>query len=131
MYETINGWTKESMKEAIRKYNNGTRAVDPCTDICEYFSDGGNRCAVGCFIPEQFKEAVRKAGGASAQNLLVYNSFVPESFVPGLIDHMPIDPEGLMEMQSIHDDFGDDPATDVRDALDNWIDENVTEAANV
>lgn len=51
MYKLANGWTKEKVMEQIKKYNRGTKSTNRYGS-CVYRSDDGNRCAIGCFIPE-------------------------------------------------------------------------------
>lgn len=109
MYKCVNGWTKEKMKEAIRAGNNGTRSAksdDP--DSCLYRGDNGNKCAIGCFMPDDFYN--RSLEGFAASH------FVATSWVP------IADIVALSALQICHDKiYHDDP----RPACYAWIDENV------
>jgi hypothetical protein len=57
MYKLINGWTKETVMAQVKKYNDGTRSIVLWDDKeqCSYEDERGNRCAVGCFIPDMHK----------------------------------------------------------------------------
>jgi hypothetical protein len=90
-YKLINGWTKNKMKEYIVKYNKNTPAVDNQT--CVYETEDGNRCAIGIFIPDSFKIALKFDSGV--KKLL--------DKYPELNDYMPLEIEGLKRMQDIHD----------------------------
>lgn len=48
----INGWTKETVTAQVKKYNNGSRSRDEKRERCCYLTDDGNRCFVGCFLPD-------------------------------------------------------------------------------
>ena len=123
-YRTINGWTKAKMIETIRKNNNGTRAFDSVESECMYLTTDGNRCAVGCFIPDDFlndppehdEDPFMYVG--AADGLL-------EKF-PFLRKFMPVEVEALEFMQSVHDDF--EGEGDIRDRLTQWIEDNVEDA---
>src|ERR1700677_3554187 len=100
MYKLANGWTKEKVLAQVKKYNNGTRAMKP-TNVggCTYKAENGNRCAVGCFIPDNYDvTAFYFVGGARA---LIKN-------YPDLAQYMPFDkPLALVEFQRAHDDCFD------------------------
>lgn len=117
-HKAINGWTSERMKQAIRSGNDGKRAMDDAGN-CSYLDERGNKCAVGCFIPE----------GHAGQLLLGGAEPLLRSF-PDLEGFMPLELAGLKCMQGIHDGCwpGD---SDVRDLLDAWIDGNVSEASDL
>jgi hypothetical protein len=114
MYQCINGFTKEKMKEVIRARNNGKKstALDN-PDLCLYQSAGGNHCAVGCFIPYGHK-AMSFEGGVSS----LFNRY------PDLAAVMPLKSPDLQAMQRVHDTIADE-TTDMRDHLCQWIDKNV------
>lgn len=95
MYKAINGYTKAKMIEKILKYNNGTKASND-EGNCFYEDSRSNRCAIGCFIPdEHIKVAKSIYGGIGALML----------DMPYLNSHMPLEPEGLEELQGVHDCF--------------------------
>lgn len=100
-YKAINGWTKARMKEQIRAKNDGSKARDELG--CCYMTPDGNRCAVGCFIPDDNEVALDYAGAVSY--LLRY--------CPDLKDVLPLELSGLLAMQIVHDDVN--PDLDVRE----------------
>jgi len=115
-YNTIqNGWTKATMKAAIRKYNNGTPAVDYNDEgvySCEYKAKDGNRCAVGCFIPDGH-EALQSGEPASSL----------AADYPDLEKVLPIlDADLINSFQLTHDRCRESDA-DLHKTLDNWIDD--------
>lgn len=58
-YKLVNGWTKETVMLQIKKYNNGERAMSKTDlNVCTYQAEDGNRCAVGCFIPDTHVEVL-------------------------------------------------------------------------
>lgn len=109
-FQTINGWTKEGMKSAIRAGNNGRPAKQE--KMCCYLTPDGNKCPVGCFIPD----------GHPSQGEVTNALFLIHEF-PDLASIMPLPVLGLRQMQEVHDSHTD--ARDVRDVLCEWIDENV------
>jgi hypothetical protein len=113
-FKTKNGWTKERMIAQIRKYNDGTRALDEF-GTCRYQTSSGNRCAVGCFIHDGHE-------GLRSRRAL-YGLLADH---PDLNDVIPLDYSALSKMQSIHDD--EDGKGDVRDRLESWINKNVEDA---
>jgi len=114
-FQTINGWTKEKMKVAIRAGNNGKRAFDPQEHVCRYLTPDGNRCAVGCFLPDGHP-------GQSYEGTTIglLNEY------PELKKKMPLSPEALRRLQKVHDShISARDALDMRDVLCEWIDKNV------
>jgi len=123
-YTLVNGWTKAKMKAAIQKYNNGTQAryTSVYSSACAYQTPDGNRCAIGCFLPDEHP-ALHYSGRAgnlmstySDINLPITDVFMAESF------------------QDVHDKdmFRDlDPSSpQLHQALFNWIDNNVIDPEN-
>ena len=105
-----NGFTKQSMKDLIKKYNNGTRSMD--AGACVYETeDLKNRCAVGCFIPDGH-EALKYSGSGGA--------LICE--FPDLVNKMPLDGTGLQEFQDAHDNY---EGENLHRMLFNWIDERI------
>ena len=111
MFQAINGWTKETMKARIHDYNYGTCAVD-ANGTCCYQTSNGNRCAVGAFIPDDHRSLAHKSGARS----LLQN-------YPDLATNMPLDLDGLIELQHTHDVAANPDR--VLELLDAWIDKNV------
>lgn len=115
MYKTINGYTKQSMKDRIVLKNNGNRCID-MNGACTYSMDNDtNRCAVGCFIPD-------------GHDGLDSNDFVNTLLViyKDLSDEMPLSVDGMRMFQGVHDNnMGKD---DIHYDLFKWIDENVIDS---
>jgi hypothetical protein len=111
MYKLINGYTIESMKARIRKYNNGTRAM---CDIgtCVHETKDGNRCGAACFFPDDHE--VMKHNGDIARIMERYED---------LVKLLPLDAIGMNAVQATHDKCDGN----VHEALFTWIDENVEE----
>lgn len=133
MFKLRNGWTKEKMKEAIATGNTGQRSISvregDRNGVCMYRSETGNKCAVGCFIPEKDYERRMDDQGSALGLLGAY---------PGLDRIMPLTVDGMNELQKVHDivpkEFEsrmcrmvDVPHKDVRIPLYEWIDNNVEE----
>ena len=89
----INGWTKRKVMNRIKKYNNGKRAVNYTGDRCVYLAPNGNRCAIGCFIPDSHSALCEKCKVES----LIEN-------YPDLTTVMPFEVGGLVLFQTAHDD---------------------------
>ena len=87
--------TKERAKQLIAEKFKG-QAVDD-EDKCQYLTDDGKRCVIGCFIPDGH-EAL-KSGGGVQHILRRYRD---------LWDYMPTDDiVELRELQVLHDDYLD------------------------
>lgn len=110
MYPTINGWTKESMKQAIQLRNTGCRAVTH-RGMCTYVNDYGNHCAVGCFIPDE-----HPASGSEYGVSALISQFPELKF--------PLEVNALYKMQAVHDYCGD---ADPRPLLAEWIEMHVVD----
>ena len=88
-----NGWTKEKVREQVRKYNNGTQARNTPGGFCQYQAADGNRCFIGAFLPEEHKGLLTQ--GAVVE-LLNTN--------PDLWSYVPFDDLRLLcQFQDIHD----------------------------
>lgn len=95
MYQLKPGWTKQQVLERFKKYNNGTRATynpEDAKSSCAYKAPDGNRCAAGVFFPEA--HIALSLGGSIRYVLKRY---------PELVDHMPLDADGMSRMQCVHD----------------------------
>lgn len=112
MYKTINGWTKQQMKEQIRLKNNGTQSKSD--NGCVYRTEDGNSCAAGCFISDKDIEFVKY------QTSTVFG--LPEF----IVRKFPLPLMAMRQFQQAHDG-GHYYNMDMRDILCNWIDTNVEE----
>jgi hypothetical protein len=93
MYKLANGWTKEKVIAQVKKFNNGTKAVNDFK-LCIYKAKDGNRCAIGCFIPEEHKEALNFQGSVGS----LLNRY------PNLKPYMPFaNLDALEDFQRAHD----------------------------
>lgn len=101
MYKTINGWTKQSMREHVVANFKG-KSLRPATalgpTLCMYRGPEGKKCAMGIFIPDELYHPNME--GAAAFSLLEsqgtqYNSELEKV--------MPLDAGGMMQLQSQHD----------------------------
>jgi hypothetical protein len=109
MYKCINGWTKEKMKAQVRKYNNGTKSENK--GMCLY-KNGNNRCAIGCFIPDDKIDELKSHKG-TVESLLHHH--------PDLKVNMPLKIGSLISFQEAHDNTF---VNDMRTHLCGWIDKN-------
>ena len=118
MHKIINGWTKESMKAAIKKYNKGYPSRTQIMKSCLYLNpEDGNRCAVGCFIPDD-SDALQSFLGAH-DVLIIY---------PELKDIMPLSSVGLRFFQAIHDRYEPETGSlSLHEELFDFIDNKCTE----
>jgi hypothetical protein len=120
MYKLINGWTKETVMAQVKKYNDGTKSVRPISNkstsrvICLYENKDGNRCAIGCFIPDKHP--------ALKQVLPAY--CIAEEY-PGLRELMPFDMGVLNSFQRIHDRADQTHNGDVYGAVQEFLDTRV------
>jgi len=116
MHKTINGYTKESMIDKIMKGNIGKKALDE-KGQCKYLTEDGNKCAVGCFIPDGHK--------SQAPNNYTVGKLL--SVFEDLKKYMPLETEALGVLQRIHDGLSEeeDSNPDPRPLLIEWINENV------
>ena len=116
MHQTINGWTKEKMIETIYAGNKGKCAVIRNhfeQIVCSYLTEDGNKCAVGCFIPD----------GHIAQTRTTTAGALLADY-PDLVHFMPLEIAGLIVMQKTHDQFRAGEK-DPRPAIKLWIENNV------
>lgn len=126
MYKTINGWTKASMIEKLKKEFKG-KAINPEhmeSGTCAYLTPDGKKCAVGCFIPDG-NPAQHYDGGILAMKI-----FKSELF-SGIVTHMPLKNEGLLEFQNFHDGKlcnKRESAQDQLDLLIDWVNTNVVDS---
>jgi hypothetical protein len=122
-FKTINGWTKAEMIEAVKKYMLKHQSVETyagdvpgMTFTCLYQAPDGNRCAVGCFIPDGHIALKMREG---------IHLLLP--LVPDLKRKLPLNREGLMELQAVHDKIND-PTINPRPRVLKWIRDNVVDS---
>lgn len=95
------GLTKAEMKAVISRENNGKQSCKvhqysggSKQTVCLYRDATGNKCAIGCFIPDAEYKKIFEV--RNVQELLEIH--------PHLMQFMPItDTVGLMDFQHIHD----------------------------
>lgn len=113
MYKTINGYTKAKMIEMIKKYNNGTKATNKEGD-CQYLTENGNRCAVGCFLLEEI-----------ARKYTTYSVYYVSAKSPKVRTLLPLRMNGLSGLQKTHDSYDETSNFTLHETLINWIENNV------
>ena len=113
-YQALNGWTKGSILEAIAKGNLGARSIAGIR--CAYRGDGGNKCAIGVFIPDEVYSE-----DCEQQTV----DYLLEQY-PGLRAYMPLEVDALLSLQAIHDHaVMGSKELDPRPVLLDWIKKNV------
>lgn len=113
-YQLADGWTLDKIRKQIRKYNNGTRATDLeyAVDQCTYQTSEGNRCLIGCFIPDEH-DGLDFQGNVSA---------LLEAY-PELQKHMPLEKRALSLFQGVHDIIVNEPEN-IHSRADTWLKEH-------
>ena len=112
MFKLTNGWTKATVLAQVKKYNNGTQAIDRESGSCRYQVPDGNRCAIGCFIPNGHPALAYEGGSISLLNQY-----------PELWRLMPFESVGLGRFQSIHDTFS--ARGEVHQAIESFLNTEV------
>lgn len=116
MYTLRPGWTKEKMREAIIRGNNGKKSLRSLSedDIhrCAYRAPDGNKCAAGCFIPDDMYST--KLEGRCVGQLPDY-----------ITDQFPLSEYAMQRLQSVHDTYVYGGAHGVKEAILQWIEDNV------
>jgi hypothetical protein len=112
--------TFKQIMERIQRYNNGTRAVRRdfySQEIgCVYQTADGNRCAIGCFIPDGH----RALGFSGNVVSFFFEDDSDHGLFPDLLEHMPsTDTFWLGEFQRQHDNGNDDGT--LHHALHLWL----------
>ncbi len=117
MYKCINGFTKEKIKETIIKnnFNRISMYKNDSYSVCHYKSNDGNKCFVGCFIPEE--EYLEKIEGKSVTDLL--------ELFPNLNQYMPLQTSALISLQILHDNYSSFNAKSLHEVMIEWVDANV------
>lgn len=113
MFKIINGWTKEKMKAQILVKNNGYQSRNG--SMCAYRSQDGNRCAAGCFIPDDKYRANMECN--SVRGILLEDHY-------GLLSLFPLDQLGMTMLQGAHDNCSSQDSEDMREVLCRWVDQN-------
>lgn len=113
-FKTINGWTKEKMKEhIIQNFRGQSTASDGL--VCLYRGPNGAKCAVGLFIPESVASTFS----------YVENTFPIHDLLdayPAIRGHMPLGLTALRVFQSAHDNSN--PENTLKNLL-NFVDNRV------
>lgn len=94
-YKLAKGWTKRKVMNRIKEYNDGSRCIEISIEniSCVYESKNGNRCAIGCFIPDNHQAL------SSRDPVKILLKRYPE-----LVEYMPFhDTEALRDFQNTHD----------------------------
>lgn len=118
MFNTINGWTKESMINHIKANFKG-KSTDSDGDVCMYRGPKGLKCAIGVFIPDNLYQA-----RMDSPHGLGYKGLFQQ--FPDLFEHMPLPVNIMGKLQVIHDGAYASPKVD--ESLDDmlkWIEKNV------
>lgn len=122
-YQTVNGFTKESMKEVIKKEFKG-KSVD-LLGKCSYRSQTKDslvyniitKCVVGCFIKdEHYYSAFENKSVSFFENKPEYNH---------IIKSLPLEVVGMQDFQVLHDSMPDSPTLSLeyqKCLLIGWID---------
>jgi hypothetical protein len=105
-YRTINGWTKDRMKEHVMTEFKGKSmiCVGSMEETCVYRGENNTKCAVGMFIPDILYSPM-------LEKITIYNM---QEF-QGVF---PLDQMGLKAFQRIHDNS--EPENTLHDLL-SWI----------
>jgi hypothetical protein len=98
MFKLANGWTKKKVLAQVKKFNNGTQAMNmgiSCfRKTCVYKNEDGNRCFIGAFIPS--RNSALEAEGPVSDLLEMY---------PELRSKLPFDDvKALSAFQNVHDE---------------------------
>lgn len=111
-YRTLNGWTKESMIKHIENEMKDWPSEKDGT--CVYRAEDGNKCLVGCFIPDELYEP-------EFDQLLDFAGIDLFDQRPELIYKMPLETNAMVILQELHDTTSMNP----KPILKKWINENV------
>lgn len=119
MFKYANGYNLEKTMAKIREGNKGHRAMDTTSlenaGRCMYLTPDGNKCAIGCFIPD----------GHRAQRSPEMVDAILKAY-PGLVGLMPLEGElALKAFQRFHDIHINDGG--LHSSIQQWLIENVQE----
>lgn len=102
------GWNKARIMEKIRAGNNGNKSIGP-DGRCHYRSPNGNKCAIGCFIPDEKYDPAMDDGMMTRQVCEIIRDDLPTN-----------DINFLYHLQSAHDTCrGDNVYEMIEKFLDN------------
>lgn len=110
-YKTANGYTKAKMIETIKTKMLDHRSWHLCGILCAYLAEDGNRCAIGCFIPD---------GHIALLSLMSVNGILTN--YPDLKNFMPLESKvGLRKLQKTHDRAAGDPRLKVLRWIETYV----------
>lgn len=112
MFTPINGFTRDQILQTIQDRPFRRRAIIKGSSSCEYKTPGGNKCAVGLFIPDGHAGQTFRGG---VDDLL--------KAYPDLAARLPLNRAGLQSLQSVHDTAFDSGVFrgDARAAMLAWV----------
>lgn len=120
MYSTINGWTKKSFIEHVKKNFKGKAVITnnfPSFFRCQYLTKDGRKCAVGLFIPDGH---IGQTSSGDVISLLNQH--------PSLSINMPLNTEAMKIFQNKHDNLNYKESVKTQLAcLISWISANVVD----
>lgn len=87
----INGFTRDKVMQVIRKENLGKKSSHDYT--CSYRNPDGNKCLVGCFIPDDKYDELMESKTVDLDFLEKYNLKV----------NMPLRTNIMERLQKFHD----------------------------
>lgn len=116
MFRYANGYNLEKTMSKIREGNKGHRGMEENAGRCMYLTSDGNKCVIGCFIPD----------GHRAQKILDSVSALLElEEYSDLVELMPLEGNLALEaFQRFHDQYIDDS---LHSSIQQWLIENVQE----
>jgi hypothetical protein len=116
MYTYAKGHTFESTMTAIKRGNNNTKATNATR--CLYLTPDGNKCFIGCFIPEGY-EAQKSMDDVE----IMLNRF------PEVKEFLPLkELRGIKAFQDVHDIHDARDNADLYTRAERWLEQNVKEA---
>lgn len=114
LYTPINGFTKQAIKDHIRREFKGKAINGP---YCQYLTQDGKKCAVGMFIPD----------GHVAQKTCA-NALALLDRYPELKEKMPLSRLAMHELQTAHDSLlSTQSFMGQLNTLLNWVDTYVAD----
>lgn len=111
MRKFVNGWTKDSVRAQVKKFNNGSKALDKAnSELCRYENSEGNRCFIGAFLPNDH------AGLDSLDSVLELGTKFPD-----IAKYLPFNKvNDIIDFQQSHDRSAWDGA-DTYHALEEFL----------
>lgn len=110
MYKTINGWTKEKMIQHVKDNFKG-KSVN-LSGLCVYRGRNETKCAAGLFMKdEDYSFAFEH------RNIKTLMKEHPE-----IKDSMPLDSDGMISLQFIHDErVAEDPLPKILNFIEHEV----------